>query len=208
MKHTWRKDEKNLYIASKKPVILNIPKMKYISVEGSGNPNNNIEFSNNIEALYSLSYGIRMMPKSGYTPKDYYEYVVYPLEGIWSVKEGTKYKGIEDKDNFKYKIIIRQPEFVTEEIFKRSYAGVKEKGKVDMEILEKLVFEEIEEGKAVQILHIGSFDDEAKSFKLIDEFIEENNLNRNSKDHKEIYLSDFNRTKEENLKTTLRVWID
>lgn len=207
MKYEWRKNDKEIYMPGAKAVEIYLPKMKYITVEGSGNPNENIDFQNNIELLYSLSYAIRMMPKTGFTPEGYFEYVVYPLEGIWSVKDGADYAMTKNKDDFIYKIMIRQPDFVTEEIYNLAYKNVLEKKKINEEILKKAKFEEMEEGRAVQILHRGSFDTEDISFKKIEEYILENNLERISKDHKEIYLSDFRKTKEENLKTTLRIWI-
>lgn len=207
MKYEWRKMDKEIYMPGKKPVEIELPKMKYIVVEGEGDPNTSKEFQNNIEVLYSLSYTIRMMPKSGFTPAGYYEYVVYPLEAIWSMKDGKDFTG-ENKDDFSYKMMIRQPDFVDKEIFERAYSSVLEKGKIGKDILDRGVFKEIEEGKAVQVLHIGSFDKEEESFKKIDKYLEENNLKRIGKNHKEIYLSDFRRTKEENLKTSLRVWVE
>ncbi len=207
MKFEWRKSEKDIYIPKNKPIEIVIPKMKYIIVNGEGNPNNNIDFQKNIEILYSLSYAIRMMPKSGFTPDNYFEYTVYPLEGIWSVKEGVDYSITKNKDDFIYKLMIRQPDFVTEDIFNIAIKNNIEKKKFNVEDLSKVSFEELDEGKSLQILHIGSFENEDISFNIIGEYLKENNLERISNDHKEIYLSDFRKTPEEKLKTTLRVWI-
>lgn len=207
MKFEWRKSEKDIYIPKNKPIEIVIPKMKYIIVNGEGNPNDNIDFQKNIEILYSLSYAIRMMPKSGFTPENYFEYTVYPLEGIWSVKEGADYSINKNKDDFIYRLMIRQPDFVTEDIFNIAIKNNIEKKKFNVEDLSKVSFEELDEGKSVQILHMGSFDNEDISFNIIGEYLKENNLERISNDHKEIYLSDFRKTAEEKLKTTLRVWI-
>jgi hypothetical protein len=72
-------------------------------------------------------------------------------------------------------------------------------------LLDQIRFETIEEGEIAQILHVGSFDSEPQSFKILDDFIQEKGLERQSKTHKEIYLSDFTKTKAENLKTILRI---
>ena len=90
--------------------------MKYFTIEGKGNPNKE-GFQTDVEALYSLSYAIRMMPKKGITPEGYVEYTVYPLEGIWDLDEEGRKLDYLDKDHLVYKLMIRQPDFVTEKLF-------------------------------------------------------------------------------------------
>ena len=89
MKHEWRKHEKEYYMPKEKPVLVDIPEFKFFMIKGKGNPNSE-EFSEAIGVLYSLAYAIRMMPKNGYTPEGYFEYTVYPLEGIWDLTEEGK----------------------------------------------------------------------------------------------------------------------
>jgi hypothetical protein len=118
MKYEWRKHDKKTYLP-KKIDILEIESMQYIILEGEGNPNSD-SFTECIEALYALSYGIRMSPKKGIETKGYYEYTVFPLQGIWDLTDKGKelYTDCESiidiKDELAYKIMIRQPEFVTQ----------------------------------------------------------------------------------------------
>ena len=89
MKHEWRKKEKNLYVPKQRPELITVPELKFFMIKGTGNPNSE-EFSERIEVLYSLAYSVKMMPKKGYNPEGYFEYTVYPLEGIWDLTEKGK----------------------------------------------------------------------------------------------------------------------
>lgn len=201
MKHEWRKKEKQYYIPKSKVEVIDIPKFKFIQIKGEGNPNME-QFSEKVGVLYSLSYAIKMMPKNGINPEGYFDYVVYPLEGIWSLKEEAKNIEIFNKDDLAYTIMIRQPEFVTEEIVKEAIRITKKKK--PSTLLDEVEFITIEEGTCVQMMHIGSFDDEPKSFAIMEDYCREHNLIIKSKNHREIYISDFRKTEPEKLKTVLR----
>ncbi|MGI6768458.1 MAG: GyrI-like domain-containing protein [Bacilli bacterium] len=201
MKYEWRKQEKHLYLPSEDPELLEVPKAKFICIKGMGNPNND-DFKKWVEALYSIAYTIRMMPRNGFTPEGYFEYTVYPLEGLWDLTEkGRKTKSL-NKDELLYKIMIKQPEFVTTEVFMKAF-NIASKKKANP-LLRELSFEEIEDGLSVQILHIGSYDDEPRSFNKMKDFIENNNLAIKTLVHREIYLSDPRKVEEDKLKTVLR----
>ena len=126
MKYEWKKQEKNLYMPKQKPELVTVQEQKFFMIKGKGNPNSE-EFSEKIGVLYSLSYAVRMMPKSGYTPENYFEYTVYPLEGIWDLTEEGKKLDTLNKGEFLYTIMIRQPDFVTEEVVKRAFESVRKK---------------------------------------------------------------------------------
>ncbi len=81
-KYEWKKKEKNLYLPKAKPEIIDIPSFKFFTLEGKGNPNDEF-FADYVGALYSLSYGVKMSYKKGIEPKGFYDYIVYPLEGVW-----------------------------------------------------------------------------------------------------------------------------
>lgn len=204
MKYEWRKEEKELYIPKNIPTLIEIPKQSFFTIEGIGNPNTK-EFQERIEVLYSLSYAVRMMPKNGFTPEGYFEYTVYPLEGVWDLTDKGRTLDTLDKDELVYKIMIRQPDFVDNEVVEKAFEIAKRKNPTLL--LDKVRFEEIEDGLCVQMLHIGSFDDEPKSFELMKKFIEENNYTRRVLTHKEIYLSDFRKVEKDKLKTVLRYFI-
>ena len=205
MKHEWRKKEKNYYIPKAKPEIVNMEKLKFIQIKGSGNPNSE-EFSEKVGTLYSLAYAIKMMPKKGITPIGYFDYTVYPLEGIWDLKEESRNDEVFDKNNLVYTIMIRQPKFVNEAVFQEAIDIVKKKNKNIL--LDEVEFCTIDEGMCVQMMHIGPFDDEYKTFEVMKQFCEDNNLLIKNKAHREIYISDFRKTSQEKLKTVLRYMVE
>ncbi|MFY9278094.1 MAG: GyrI-like domain-containing protein [Caldicoprobacterales bacterium] len=204
MKHEWRKHEKNLYIPKQKPELVFVPQHKFFMIEGKGNPNS-VDFSDKVEVLYSLAYAVRMMPKQGYIPEGYFEYTVYPLEGLWDLTEKGRKSETLDKDELLYTIMIRQPDFVTKEVAERAYEIVRKKK--PNPLIDKVSFDAIEDGLSVQMLHIGPYDDEPRSFEKMREFIKENNLEIKTLKHREIYLSDARRVAPAKLKTVLRYMV-
>ena len=203
MKHEWKKKEKGLYIPKNKPESIAIPSFKFFMIEGKGNPNDDF-FSEYIGVLYSLSYAIRMSSKAGFATQNYFEYTVYPLEGVWDISDEAKknYTGQLDKNSLLFNLMIRQPDFVTKELFQEALERTKKKK--PHELLDKVKLANFEEGQCVQMMHLGSYDNESESFKQMEEFCKENNLLRESKQHREIYLSDARKISPEKLKTVLR----
>lgn len=201
MKFEWKKQEKALYLPKQQPELITVPKQKFFMIRGKGNPNDE-EFSEKIGVLYSLAYAVRMMPKQGYTPEGYFEYTVYPLEGLWDLTEEGRKADTLIKDELVYTIMIRQPEFVTQEVADRAFESVRKKK--PHPLLEEVTFEAMEDGLSVQMLHIGSYDDEPQSFEQMKSFIEENKLEITTLVHREIYISDARKTEKSKLKTVLR----
>ncbi|WP_314720323.1 GyrI-like domain-containing protein [Parvimonas micra] len=198
MKYEWKKNEKNLYGVKQKPQLIEIPSAYYIMIKGEGNPNES-DFSNRVSALYSLAYGIKMLFKNMEKEElEYSDFTVFPLEGIWEKSDDEEF----DKSKLKYTIMIKQPYFITKEIFELAFEKVKKKK--PNELYDEISFDCIESKKAIQILHIGSFDTEIESFEKLDNFASEMNLERSEKLHTEIYLNNKNRTAEDKLKTILR----
>lgn len=201
MKYEWRKQEKDIYLPKTKPELVDIKEAKYICIKGVGNPNDE-EFSEKIGVLYELSYAIRMMPKKGYTPNGYFEYTVYPLEGLWDIKNRGENSETFNKDELMYTIMIKQPDFVDVDVFNRAIDIVKKKNKNSL--IDEVYLDVMNDGLSVQMLHIGSYDNEEESFKIMKDYIKENNLKLSTMVHREIYLSDARKTKKDNLKTVLR----
>lgn len=198
MKYEWKKNEKNLYGVKQKPQLIEIPSAYYIMIKGEGNPNES-DFSNRVSALYSLAYGIKMLFKNMEKEElEYSDLTVFPLEGIWEKSDDEEF----DKNKLKYTIMIKQPYFITKKIFELAFEKVKKKK--PNELYDEVSFDCIESKKAIQILHIGSFDTEIESFEKLDNFANEMNLERSEKLHTEIYLNNKNRTAEDKLKTILR----
>lgn len=197
-KYEWKKMEKSIYGPKKEPQLINIPTFKFFTLAGVGDPNDAF-FAEHIQCLYSLSYAMKMQWKK----ENGLDYAVYPLEGVWSLPaEPQNNNEVLDKRNLIYTLMIRQPDFVSEE-----YAtDIIEKVKIKKPhpLLANVKFETISEGLCVQMLHQGSYDDEPASFAEMDAFARNNNLIRATKVHREIYLSDARKVQAEKLKTILR----
>lgn len=204
-KFDFKKEYKDLYMPKTEPSIVTVPEMKFIAVRGSGDPNTSAEYKQAMEILYGLSFTIKMSKMSGSQPDGYFEYVVPPLEGFWSVDDGI-FDGlnITDKSKFHWISVIRQPDFVTESVFERARAEAEKKKKTDMS---KAEFITVSEGLCVQSMHIGSYDSEPTTILKMREFAEKNGYSEDLSDtrlHHEIYLSDPRRCAPERLKTVIR----
>lgn len=202
----YKKAYKELYQPKTKPSIIAVPKMIFIAIDGEGNPNSCPEYKAAIEVLYGLSYAIKMSKMNGTQPAGYFEYVVPPLEGLWQV-DGVDFDGmnVTDKDEFKWISMIRQPEFVTEEVFEQAKLVLKKK-KPALD-LSKARLMKMTEGLCVQIMHKGSYDDEPASIEQMKRFLDENGYIEDFSEgrfHHEIYLSDPRKSSPDKLKTVIR----
>ncbi|PID75596.1 MAG: hypothetical protein CSB23_02380 [Deltaproteobacteria bacterium] len=207
MRHEWRKKEKDLYLPPTKPVLVDVPRFTYLAISGSGNPNSPF-FAEYVEALYAVSYAIRMSHKKGLQPENFYEYTVYPLEGVWDISEDAKrsFQGDINKDELVFTLMIRQPNFVSDEFAEKAKEWTKKK-KPNPHVQE-ISFCEISDRKCVQMMHLGSYDNEQESFAIMDAFARENQLKRTSTQHREIYISDPRKVAPEKLKTVLRFTVE
>ena len=183
------------------PEIVEIPKSKYFCIKGKGNPNKP-DFSERISVLYTMSYAVRMMPKNGFTPQGYFEYTVYPIEGLWDLEEEGRNSEKLLKDELIYTLMIKQPDFVDDDIFNKALEISKKKK--PNKLLEEIYLDSMEDGLSVQIMHIGSYDNEPISFDLMKKFIKSNSLEIESLIHREIYISDARKVTPDKLKTILR----
>ncbi len=199
----YKKAYRELYSPKQIPAFINVPNMKFIVIDGKGDPNSE-EFALAASALYSFSYAVKMSYKSSNIPEGYYNFVVFPLEGEWDLDD--KSKAVTDKSNYIYRIMIRQPEFLTKELYERFLSETKKKK--PNEYLNLAKFEEFEEGLCCQMLHIGGYDEEPASFNLMNKFCSENGYARTFKAHREIYLSDPRKTDTAKLKTILRFKVE
>lgn len=204
MKHEWKRHEKKLYSVTKKAVLLTVPEQKFIMISGKGNPND-ADFSERVGVLFSLAYPIKMRHKAycNYNHEQrkefaYEDYTVFPLEGIWTSSDNNPM----DKSAFEYTIMIRQPDFITQEIFEE--ARIVTEKKKPHPFLTEVAFATLEDGLCVQILHMGPFDDEPDTFEMMDIFIKNNGLERINKVHREIYLNNASKTNPSKYQTILR----
>ncbi|MGL5043049.1 MAG: GyrI-like domain-containing protein [Culicoidibacterales bacterium] len=201
MKNVWRTTEKEVYIGGEAPAKILVKPYKYLTIMGCGDPNQP-DFLAKVAALYALTYAVKMSYRKPYVLSTYTNYTVYPLEGVWDLREDARNSKTWTKADLVYKLLIRQPDFVTT-TFMALLQEIVRANKPDLAIAD-IVFEVIEEGLCVQMLHLGPYELEANSFALMDQYCEANQLERIDLRHREIYCSDPRKTSPDKLRTTLR----
>jgi len=196
----FKRTEKEFYQPKTTPSVINVPEMNFIAVDGTGDPNTSADYAAAIELLYGLSWTIKM------SHKPILEYVVPPLEGFWSIYGFSGGSApITDKSRFTWTALIRQPDFVTAEIFAAAQTSLaRKKPHLDTTPARLMRFTE---GLCVQAMHIGPYDDEPATIAAMEQYaaasgyaIDLNEVRR----HHEIYLSDPRKTAPEKLKTVIR----
>lgn len=194
----YKKQLKHLYAPSTKEIVrVDVPEMNFLMIDGEGDPNTAQSFSDAIEALYSVSYTLKFMVKKGPLSIDY---GVMLLEALWWADEMSAFSSGK-KDDWKWTVMIMQPEFITGEMVKVATETVAKKKKPVA--LPLLRFETFKEGKAAQTLYVGPFSEEGLTIEKVHQFISENGGQLVGKHH-EIYLSDPRRTAQEKWKTIIR----
>jgi hypothetical protein len=176
--------------------IIEVPRMRFAMVDGKGDPNVAQDYRNAVQWLYSVSYALKFMSKRELAR----DYAVPPLEGLWWADDMSTFLS-RDKAAWSWTMMIMQPDWITQEMF--AAAVDKAGGKLGKPPA-TLRLEDYEEGLSVQIMHVGSYDDEGPVLRrLHEEFLPENGLTETGHHH-EIYLSDPRKVPPEKLKTVLR----
>lgn len=199
-----KKEFKEYYQPKNKPEIVNIPSINYLAVRGSGDPNDETgDYKKALESLYAVAYTLRMSYKTDYKINGFYEYIVPPLEGFWW-QDGTDGVNYADKTSFNWISVIRLPDFISGKDIEWAVRTATKKKKTDCS---QVKFLTVNEGLCVQIMHIGPYDNEPVTVKLMDDYLAqngyENNLN-SERMHHEIYLSDPRKCLPEKMKTVIR----
>lgn len=204
MAFDFKKEYKEFYLAKSKPQIVTVPPMNYVAVRGTGDPNEEGgAYKAAIAVLYAVSYTIKMSKLGDHRIDDYYDFVVPPLEGFWW-QDGVQGVDYTSKSSFHWISVIRLPDFVTQEDFDWAVAEATRKKKLDCSIAE---FMTIDEGKCVQIMHIGPYDDEPATVAVMDQYLAANGYENDfslTRMHHEIYLSDARKIAPEKWKTVIR----
>lgn len=199
-----KKEFKEYYQPKNKPEIVNIPSINYLAVRGSGDPNDETgDYKKALESLYAVAYTLRMSYKTDYKINGFYEYIVPPLEGFWW-QDGTDGVNYADKTSFNWISVIRLPDFISGKDIEWAVRTATKKKKTDCS---QVKFLTVNEGLCVQIMHIGPYDNEPVTVKLMDDYLAqngyENDLN-SERMHHEIYLSDPRKCLPEKMKTVIR----
>jgi len=186
-----------LYSAAKEPVLVDVPVMKFLMIDGTGDPNVGTCFQEAIQALYGLAFTIRFMVKDHQWPKDF---MIPPLEGLWWTADSGEFDYTK-RGEWKWTAMLMMPEFITSEMLAAAVKSQKEKK--DDPTLAKVRLEEFREGKSAQVLHVGPYSAERPTIEALHEFIKAKGFQRSGKHH-EIYLGDPRSTPPESLQTILR----
>ena len=201
----FKKTQKELYQPGAKPSIVEVPEMVFIMVDGRGDPNTSEAYQTALEVLYCLSYAVKMSKMGGHQPEKYYDFVVPPLEGLWTADTGDFEISVTEKSLFSWTSMIRMPEFVTNEVFETVKKILsKKKPTLDPSIARLEVYYE---GLCAQVMHTGPYDSEPATIHALKSFIADSGYRlalSEKRKHHEIYLSDPRKTPHEKLKTIIR----
>ncbi len=204
MAFDYKKEYKEFYMPKNKPSIVNVPKMNFIAARGKGDPNlEGGEYKASIGLLYGIAFTIKMSKLGDRRIDGYFDYVVPPLEGFWW-QDGRSGIDYSRKDTFQWISLIRLPDFVTKEDFNWAIEEATRKKQCDFSKVEFLTYDE---GLCVQCMHIGAYDDEPATVRLMEDYAKNNGYEIDISDlrfHHEIYLSDARKVAPERRKTVIR----
>lgn len=230
MAYDFKKEDGSLYLTKTTPSLVEVPAMTFVGVAGSGDPNDEDgAYRRALELLYTFSYTVKMLKKGSWLPDGYFDFVVPPLEGFWwDEAKPFNGAGVSDKNLLSWVSFIRQPDFVTRDVFERVCVLAKaRKPGLDL-AFEGLRFVRFAEGTCAQILHRGSYDSEPQTIGRLGEYVESQGMRPDiafvgdatpqevlgmldceggvprMRFHHEIYLGDPRRAKPERLKTIIR----
>ena len=195
----FKKELKHLYRPTTKEfTVVDVPAMNFLMIDGHGDPNTAQAYKDAVEALYALAYKIKFISKK----EAGRDYVVPPLEGLWWAEDMDTFTVNRDKSAWDWTMMIMTPDWVTKDMFAAALEQV-QKAK-NLPALSKIRLESYHEGLSVQIMHLGSYDDEGPVLaEMHSRYIPDNGYLERGKHH-EIYLSDPRRAAPEKLKTVLR----
>ncbi len=204
MSFDFKKEYRSLYQPRTRPSIVEVPPMRFLSVEGTGDPNEEGgAYQHAIELLYGVAYTLKMSYKTDHAIEGFYQYVVPPLEGFWW-QDGVRGVDYTNKSSFNWVSAIRVPEFVGNADFAWAIDTATAKKRLDFSPVHLI---EIDEGLCVQCMHIGPYDDEPATVAAMHEFADAQGYAPDFSDtrrHHEIYLSDPRKANPAKMKTVVR----
>ncbi len=178
--------------------IVDVPDLQYLMIDGQGDPNTSPAFAEAVASLYPVAYRTKFASKADLRR----DYVVPPLEGLWWAEDMNSFRGARDKSRWDWTLMLMVPEWIDQDMFLTAMEQAGAKNRPAR--LDDVRLETLSEGRCVQTLHIGSFDDEAEVLAhLHNDFLPRNQLSMVGKHH-EIYLSDFRKVAPEKQRTILR----
>jgi hypothetical protein len=193
------KDLKPLYSPRKGMfVVVDVPKLDFLMIDGEGDPNTASSYSEAVEALYSVAYTAKFLLKLGAAKVDFR---VMPLEGLWWSDDMEAFTAAGRRDRWKWTMMMAVPKAVTASVLKE--ASGKAAAKKPLPGLSRIKLKSFTEGRAAQTMYLGAYRDEGPTIAAMHQFIVDSGHKLSGKHH-EIYLSDPRRTAPAKLKTILR----
>lgn len=177
--------------------VLDVPELRYLMIDGHGDPNTPA-FAEAVRALYPVAYKLKFAAKRELGR----DHVVMPLEGLWWSGDMDAFTTARDKSRWDWTLMIMVPDWTGQDMFAAAVAQAGAKNAPAR--LEDVRLAPLSEGRCVQTLHVGPFDEEGPVLERMHrEFIPSQGLRLGGRHH-EIYLSDLRRTAPERLRTILR----
>lgn len=193
----FKKEMKEFYRPPRKPVIVDVPPLQFIMINGKGYPGTSQEYQDAMQTLFPVAYTLRFAIKTA----GILDYKVMPLEGLWWAEDMDVFTIDDRPEEWLWTSMIMQPSQVTKDLFAEAVQTVKEKK--NPTALSKIRLETYHEGLSVQVMHTGPFSEEGPVIENMHQFAFDQGYELRGTHH-EIYLSDFTRTAPEKLKTVIR----
>lgn len=191
-----KRELRHLYSPSARAVVeVGVPALRFLMVDGQGDPNTTPAYAEAVEALFSVSYTAKFMVKRA----GGIDYAVMPLEGLWWADDHTAFAA-DDRARWRWTMMILQPDFVEGAVLEAAIAQVR--AKKGLPAVERLRLESFAEGRCAQVLHVGPFTEEGPTIARVHAFIGERG--RLAGKHHEIYLSDIRRADPAKWRTVIR----
>jgi hypothetical protein len=193
----FKRELKHLYRPPAREVVLvDVPALRYLMIDGTGDPNTTPAYAEAVEALFSVSYTAKFMVKKGAGQVDY---AVMPLEGLWWADDLSAFES-NDRSQWRWTMMVNQPDVVGDDVLHAALAEVKRKK--GLAAVDRLRLESFTEGPCAQVLHIGPFSEEGPTIQRLHDFIQARGTLAGK--HHEIYLSDIRRAAPDKWKTVIR----
>src|SRR6266496_2259131 len=192
----YKRELSKLYTAHREPVLVDVPELAFVMIDGHGDPNTSAEYAAAIQALYSVAYTAKFMVKAlGET-----DYGVMPLEGLWWTPDMATFSA-DDKSDWLWTMMIMQPDVVTADLVEaaRTKAAVRK----PLDAIARVRLDRYAEGPAAQVMYVGPYSDEGPTIQRLHQLIAAQGYERSGKHH-EIYLNDPRRTAPEKWRTIIR----
>jgi hypothetical protein len=192
-----RREMPQLYSAPRTPVLLEVPELSYLQIDGHGDPNTAPEYAEAVEALYAVAYTIRFALKRG---PEGIDAAVMPLEGLWWTPDMSQFSP-DDKSAWDWTLMIRVPDLIDDDTVDQARASAARKK--PRPALDRVLLAPHSDGPSAQVLHVGPYSAEGPTVERLHRFIADAGLALTGKHH-EIYLGDPRRAAPERLRTIIR----